>query len=175
LFFQFTVSLKSRFIRLRIFIAPTSIPTRAGIIRHVKPLPSSIAPPHLSGIGQCWKAARMKLTIKLDTRDKDGIAKVKTLLAALDTPDIPSRVKRKSSVPPDALKAPPDGGRDGLLALPVTELAVKSRVHHALMKRGYTTIGHIVPLTLNQIREVEGIGRMAAADIERALAEVNLR
>lgn len=118
----------------------------------------------------------MKITIKIDTTDKEGIEKAKIMLAALDAPGTTPRTKNGAPVPPGAvMNEPLNGERDVMLALPITELAVKPRVHSALMKCGYTTIGHVVPLTLNQIREVDDVGRVAAASIVRALEELRLR
>ena len=115
-----------------------------------------------------------KLVIEIGgVRDERDAARVMTLLQRVikeEKPqDVPIVTQASNGAGAVALDVP-----DAILSAPLHELHIKPRVVKALLAAGFQTIGHIVPLTTNQIREVPDIGRAGLSSIDDALAELEL-
>ena len=120
-----------------------------------------------------------KLLIEIDTSDERGIEAVTDALAALNEALAPGQnvpitvdTAARSALNKPLTKHSECGA---ILTLPVHELAVKPRFVNALRKAGFHTIGQILPLTPNQIREVPDIGRIGSKSIVHALHEIRER
>jgi DNA-directed RNA polymerase subunit alpha len=60
------------------------------------------------------------------------------------------------------------------LSLPIDELEVSSRTMNSLKKYGFQTLGDLVKLTEEELKETKHIGRKAIAEIKNALAQMGL-
>ena len=116
-----------------------------------------------------------KLIIEIGgVRDEHDAARVMAVLqrvikedGAHDLPVI-AHASNASSTP----RIEPDGA---MLTASVRELRLASRTVNALTQAGIHTIGQVLALNPNQIREVPGIGRTGRMSIDSALDELQLR